>query len=138
MGILKKKFPTPNFTKFLNPLEKFSVLFYPYSNLSKDTPYNIEKFKKNTRPKIGFHHFISFTTRIERGSWRKGQLLERLSFSFSFSFFFFFFFPFPFSLFPFPFSFSLFLFPFSVFPFFFFPFSFFFFLFYFFSYSNLI
>ena len=34
MGILKKKISTPHFTKFLNPQENFSALFYPYSNLS--------------------------------------------------------------------------------------------------------
>ena len=34
MGILKKKFSTPNFTKFLNPYANFSALFYLYSKLS--------------------------------------------------------------------------------------------------------
>ena len=29
----KKKIATPNFTKFLNPYENFSALFYLYSNL---------------------------------------------------------------------------------------------------------
>ena len=50
--ILKKKFLTPNFTKFLNPKGNFSALFYLYSNLIWGPPYNILKFHKNQRPKI--------------------------------------------------------------------------------------
>ena len=41
MVILKFMFSTPKFTKFLNPQEKISAIFYLYSNLSLDTPYNI-------------------------------------------------------------------------------------------------
>ena len=34
--ILEKKFPTPNFTKFLNTYENFSALFYAYKNFSRE------------------------------------------------------------------------------------------------------
>ena len=38
MEILKIIISTPNFTKFLNPYENFSALFYLYSNLSYEAP----------------------------------------------------------------------------------------------------
>ena len=44
--IFKFFFWTPNFTKFLNPQGNFSALFYLYSSLSLNTPYNIYKFQE--------------------------------------------------------------------------------------------